>query len=252
IYDEPGWIGEQWRTTTLMTVPAGYWLHIAAVGKFFIARDGSGIGVWPQEALTHAWVTEAVLGPALSLALALQGVFCLHASAVAISGQVVAFVGESGWGKSTLAAFLHGDNWQFVADDVLPLEVGEEGTTCLPNFPQLKLSAAQQWPLASPQRLPLTAVYLLTTPTVQNSKVEIQPLSPLEATLALVRHTVATKLFDKQLLTQHLAFCSGIARHVPVKRLAYPRVYARLPEVATAVYTDSFPNKNRDSILPKH
>jgi hypothetical protein len=45
-----------------------------------------------------------VLGPAMGVLLQQRGVLVLHASAVTMDGGVVAFLGHSGWGKSTMAA----------------------------------------------------------------------------------------------------------------------------------------------------
>ncbi len=241
IYNGLGWLGGQWHEILLTPIKSGYCLNIAEIGDFYIAADGSDIVIQSPLAQNNEWLVEAVLGPALTLALALQGTFCLHASAVAMNGQIVAFVGESGWGKSTLTAYLNaeiGNDWQFVADDVLPIQVSETDVVCLPHFPQLKLPADQQWGLDCPRRLPLTAVYLLNPPAQDDETIHIKPLTAVDATLALVRHTVAAKLFDTQLLGKHLTFAATVANQVPVKQLIYPRIYEQLPAVSSALIAD--------------
>ncbi|MCB0243469.1 MAG: hypothetical protein KDI12_08675, partial [Anaerolineae bacterium] len=48
------------------------------------------------------------------------------------------------------------------------------------------------------------------------------PLDNKTATLALLSHTVAARLFDANLLRRHLSFCAEVAASVPVRRLVYP------------------------------
>ena len=70
----------------------------------------------------------------------LNGLFALHASAVARDGRVFAFTADSGGGKSTLAAALvarHG--FAHVCDDTLVLAAGKSGLLALPDGKPLKL-----------------------------------------------------------------------------------------------------------------
>ncbi|MFN2252914.1 MAG: hypothetical protein ACK2U6_01640 [Candidatus Promineifilaceae bacterium] len=59
----------------------------------------------------------------LPFAAALQGFLILHASAVRFGDNVLAFIGPSGVGKSTVAKNLAGREFQFVADDLLPVSI---------------------------------------------------------------------------------------------------------------------------------
>jgi hypothetical protein len=182
-----------------------------------------------------------LLGPALILSLALRDAWCLHASAVAIGGQAVAFLGESGNGKSTLAAFLASETdlgWQRLADDILPVELTANGFDALPHFPQLKLSPEDQPAGGIPERMPVRAIYVLDGPALERDEIEIRPLGTQEATLAFVRHTIAARLFDKKLLARHLSFCADAAACVLVRRLGYLHDYDCLPAVRDAIAAD--------------
>lgn len=224
------WIDCEWRGD-------GYRLAIAGAGRFTVSIGGDRI-VGARGNHAEGYV-EAMLGPALILALALRGVWCLHASAVAVDGGadggvdggVVAFVGESGAGKSTLARELPklGERaYQRVADDILPLAI-EAGRACvLPRFPQLKCPSDAQPGLALPPSLPLAAVYLLGP---EASEVTAEPLAGTEAALALVRHTVASRLFTPELLSHHMDFCAAVTARIPVRRLLYRRRMGELSRV---------------------
>ena len=69
-----------------------------------VIGDPAWIRVQPDDGAAPVIIEEALLGPALNLALAWRGVWCLHAGAVLHDGQVIVFLGVSGSGKSTLAA----------------------------------------------------------------------------------------------------------------------------------------------------
>jgi hypothetical protein len=180
------------------------------------------------------------LGPPPILALALQGVTCLHAGAVATEHGVVAFVGRSGAGKSTLADFLqrHESGWSRCADDILAVALGNGGVDALLQFPQLKLDRDEQWCPPKPERLPLLAFYVLGDDPPEAENIVLRPLSPRESTAELVSHTVAWTLFAPDLLTRHLEFCASAAQAVPVRELSYPKRIELLPEVGEAIRAD--------------
>ena len=189
----------------------------------------------------HPVVVEAALGPALILALALQGTWTLHASAVFSDDRAVAFVGESGNGKSTLAGFLGREGrpgWRLLADDMLPVVPGPGGLDVLPHFPQLKLAGEDCSPAALPERMPLAAIYVLPPAAGRSKAVQVRRLGSRDAALAVVRHTVAARLFDGALLARHLAFCAHAAAHIRICRLTYPHRYELLPAVRDAIRAD--------------
>jgi hypothetical protein len=242
IYRGPGWIAGQTRHFQLAEGPAGYRLTIDGIGIFSIARDGSQIrSLGESSASSFEHQIEAILGPALILALALQGTWCLHAGSVLVGGEAVAFLGESGRGKSTLAGYLGesaSQGWQRLSDDVLPVSRLAGGIRALPHFPQLKLAHTDQPVHIAPERLRLKSVYLLASPTDSAQPIEINPLPPAEALLAFVRNTIAARLFSKELLASHLEFCQELAQQVPVRQFSYPHDCDRLGEIQSVLAAD--------------
>ena len=245
IYNGKGWIGGQWQTVQSWKIAGGYRLVIADIEHFTVATDGSAI-VRLSETLTFSspLLAEIVLGPVLLCALALKGIYCLHGSAVTFEdGTAIAFLGSSGAGKSTLGGFLGGDPaslWKSIADDVIALILIDGRPFLLPDFPQLKWSQAQQLTLLTRPRLPLARCYLLDALDVpQPARVILYPpISQRNAFLTFINHTHAARLFDAELLRQHMGFCDHVARSVPVRRLQYPRDFASLPQVAATLHCD--------------
>ena len=126
-------------------------------GDEFLFRTSDGIGLHylrgagitlEQPAGTDPRTIALWLGGTLYAAIAaLNGLFPLHASAIEHQGQVYAFSGPAGAGKSTLVAALgvaaldRAGFAQF-CDDTLILDIAGEGPpVCLPGHKRLKL-----WP----------------------------------------------------------------------------------------------------------
>jgi len=213
-------------------------LDLGDLGHLAIARDGSWVdGSALNARLPTALLEELLLGPGLVVALAARGIWCLHASAVVGSLGAIVFVGESGRGKSTLAARLERHGFGRLADDVLPLQVADATAPVRAAFPQLKLPADRQPGAMAPERLALEAIYLIpTTPEESDARgVEIIPLAPGDALTALLRHTVAARLFTADLLRAHLGACGALAERVAVRRLRLPLRWEALPEACRLI-----------------
>jgi hypothetical protein len=242
VYHGPGWVAGFPHRVKCTLSNAGYRLEIAGVGAFSVALDGTSFsrtGTDPRVDAAH--LSHTALGPPLILALALQGVFCLHASGVTHQHRTIAFVGHSGAGKSSLARLLAERpefGWRRLADDTLAVEASFDRPTARTHFPQLKLGEEEQPWLHLPEKLPLAAIYLLdreTNARVGSTGVELRCLSPRDATMALLHHTMAGRLFGPALVERHLDFCAKTANDVPVRRLTYPFRPEALPEISDAL-----------------
>lgn len=233
-FADRAWLGGRWRTAECWEDAAGYYLSIEGGGVFRIEEDGETLSGWPVSDLDPAVLAEILLGPPLMLALAHGGVFCLHASAVARRGVAAAFVGVSGAGKSTLAAALDREGtWRRLADDVLPTRSAAGVVEALPDFPQLKLAPEAQAGVAA-GGLRLARIYRLE----EAAEIEVERLTARDAAAAALGNTVAARLFGPALLSRHLGHAAEIAERVRVRRLAYPRVAAELPQLVAAVLAD--------------
>jgi hypothetical protein len=241
-----GWIGGFEREVEVRKVPAGLLVALDGLSWQLISCAGRIDRVGPDGELLDAgeapppWSDddrELVLGPGLVLALALQGTWCLHASGALLGGAAVAFLGESGVGKSTLAAHLGAcaqNGWHLVADDILPVTAGEDGAWAWPRFPQRKLSPDAQPGPALPEKLPLAAICDLV-PAAPDAVPAAERLPEAAAATALLRQTAGARLFDADLLEAHLAFVAELAARVPVYRLAVPRRREALPAVRETI-----------------
>ena len=210
---------------------AGIHVRASGFGEVFVAADGRQIAWRPGDDLARQR-PELVLGPGLVLALALQGAFCLHASAVLGPAGAVVFAGPSGAGKSTLAARLserHG--FRRLTDDISPFTADAAGCFLLPHFPQLKLPAESQQPASAAASHPVSRLYLLAE-CETDAPVRLEPVPPSVAALSVCGHIVASRLFPQRLTAEMLHATAAFAEIVDVRRLHYPKRPAAAADVA--------------------
>ncbi len=237
LFDGEAPVAGQTRRVRCVLQPDVYRIEIEGAGTFAVARTGGAVtvlgGAAAGTAAGDTALAAALAGPPLALGFALRGTFCLHASAVEREGRAIAFLGESGAGKSTLARLLAGlpdGGWRRLADDLLPVALSPGGPEARPRFPQPGIGGAAA--AALPERLPLAAVYVLAGPA---GEVAITPLAGRAGALALVRHTVAARLFAADLLARHLEHAAAVAAAAPVRVLTYPWTADALAAVAAAL-----------------
>lgn len=168
-----------------------------------------------------------LLGPALILNLAINNVFCFHASACVMGDKVFIFLAASGTGKSTIARFIgESANAYRIADDIVPVKIINDQTTLLTNFPQLKLTAKQQY-----NGRPINKkVHFMFIKKDTNSKVSFSKINAIETLKNLISHSIATRLFNAQHLKKHLDFCYQLSLQSTCYQVSYQHNSNSLPE----------------------
>lgn len=169
------------------------------------------------------------MGPVITLSLALQGVFMLHASAVRIQDKALGFAGRSGAGKSTLAGYLEDvvPGAERLTDDMAPVVLASGTPHLAADFPQPKL--VDTGPAADRDAKPVRLDLLIwLEPDNLSDSPELRPLGPADILQRLVNSTVGARLFGRELLAQHLAFCSRCAERVDGYRSNLPREHGSL------------------------
>jgi hypothetical protein len=215
----------------------GILLRVEGGSDFYISPDGREITrPGKEDQSLEGLDLEIQQGPALVLAFSVRENWCLHASATRCKDTTIAFLGESGYGKSTLAGYLNRFGWQRVADDILPVTLETERVLAWPHFPQLKLPEEQQPALYLPENLLLDRLCLVS-PAGADEAPRLEPLSATDTVTALLSHTAGTRMFWPELLAQHLEFCARAGQVLPAYRLTYPHRRESLPLVKELLET---------------
>ncbi|HET6248018.1 MAG TPA: hypothetical protein VFE47_10005, partial [Tepidisphaeraceae bacterium] len=118
--------------------PDSAFIDYPGTAGYLITR-GSEITITPTPNADDRLIRLYLLGPILALLLHQRQFLVLHSSAVSINGQTIAFVGEKGMGKSTMAAALHARGHALMADDLVAVDTRITPPLAYPGFPQLKL-----------------------------------------------------------------------------------------------------------------
>jgi hypothetical protein len=119
----------------------GFSLEREGVARF-LAVGGRDVVVDACRDASEVDVRVFLLGSVLGALCHQRGLIPLHAAAVADGGQAYAFSGPSGTGKSTISAGLRQQGFAFVADDICPIILRDEGQPeVLGSVRKVKLAA---------------------------------------------------------------------------------------------------------------
>ncbi len=116
-----------------------YLLRIQGTASYYV-RDGAEVVIQPEPDAPALDVRAYLLGSIFAVLCHQRGLLPLHGSAIATAKGAVAFLGESGAGKSSLAAFLGRRGHRIVADDICLVDPDAPlPKRVLPVAPWLKL-----------------------------------------------------------------------------------------------------------------
>lgn len=262
----PAW-AHHWRSgsdsinLSVAHVDGGWLLRVPGLADFQIDPECGSInvnGCEGNESPDASTLEHLLLDQVLPRVLAQQGELVIHAALADIEGRLALFLGDSGRGKSTLAAMLHRLGHRLASDDCVLLQTNGSVVTALPTYPSLRLwpdSVEQLFPQGietaavagghGKRRIalteswqkghPLQVIYVLGAPALEAAGCSIRPMAPVAACLELTRQSFTLDPSDMARAGAALAVTAKIAEGVECFELCYPRSFSQLPAVASAI-----------------
>jgi hypothetical protein len=240
----------------------GYIIDFPDLALFTLSFDGRLIAVHRPDATPDDTVRHLCLDQVFPLALSLRGELVLHAAGVATPAGAAAFLGDTGEGKSTLAASFAQAGVAPLADDCLVVRERRGRMEASNSYPGLRLwpdavaslaidpagskrvahySDKQRVPSASsPVERPvsLRAIYVLAADDEPHERVTIASMSKRDAVVALLKHAYRIASRDRDKAAAELARLDRVSELCRIRRLAYPRRFAALDAVRAAILED--------------
>jgi hypothetical protein len=241
------------------------YVHWDGIGEFLVSENGSLVSCAQHLGASTESFQVYLLGQALSFALVKNGFEPIHATCMVIDGEAVAFLGNSGFGKSSLAASFLQAGDRLLTDDLLLVRQGADGLQAYPGPPRIKLMPrmahrflgervggsamnrqtrklviALDGDRVCSAPVPLRAFYALVDPrnAIQKPSVHIKQLSSKEAFVTLLSHTFNYVILDEARLQRQFAETARLTHITPLYELSYPRRVGYLPAVREAILTN--------------
>jgi hypothetical protein len=271
----PGWLSSPPLYISLVQTPDGesLWrvypapgcevIHCVQVADYFLFDDR--ILCCPLEQDFQA-VEANLLASVLAYWLERRGTLALHASAVVTPQGAVAFLSNSGNGKSGLAAALVQAGCPLLSDDILPLALVNDVWTAYPGYPLMRMWPDEAdfflgdhtclprvhpsvekrrvaigsggWGAFAPGPQPLACLVIpeRRPPDAPGSEIGIAPISSRDGLIEIVRYSFTARLVQAVgLQPVRMSRMAQMVRHAPLLRLSYPSGFHNLPGVAAAV-----------------
>jgi len=235
--------------------PEGYLLRFPMLADFNVSADGCVVLCSPVHGVIDTTPQHLYLNQVLPLVLGKLGKLVFHGSAVEIDNGAVAFMAESGRGKSTIAASFAVNGCRFLTDDSLLVDEMDGNFMVMPSHPSIRLWADSEEALISVGSIaepalhftsklrflagdaipfcdlprPLRRVYILGDASATD--VAFQRLSESEALMELVKHSFLLDIEDRGSLALHFDRVAKLAQKRIYYRLDYPRRYDDMPRV---------------------
>lgn len=211
-----------------------------------LIQNGSDVILEIEPSVKNKDLVPLITGPVLAVLLHQRKRFVLHASAVNIKNRAVVFVGNKGYGKSTLAAYMQSRGHPLISDDLVPLSFANNSPETMPGYPQIKLfsdsiEAIGLTPSSINTINNSTSKSLISTTgdfsvdpvkigcifiLEKSDGIEINKLNSVSAFIETLRNTyLSNYLGQTESLSSHFQQCEALINSVPLFQLKRPHNY---------------------------
>ena len=232
-------------------------LRFPEIADFHINFETKVIQCHSHESVDDNTVRHLLLDQVIPRYLGHTGSIILHAGAVQKQGNCIAFLGGSGFGKSTLASFFHNHGYTLLTDDCIMID-SKKPYACIPSYTGVRMfddsiyatfgnnfhtSSVASYSykkrieldrktIYSEKNPCLAAIFLLDKSDSQCETIKIQRLNGMQKIIELVKHSfimdVSNQSTNSILFNKQAAMANS---KIPFFKLTYPNAYDLLPQV---------------------
>lgn len=239
-----------------------YWLRFPQLADFSLSPEEMRITCYRSAHIPDDSIRHLLLDQVIPRLLSHRGQLIIHASCIQIGDSGIAFCGESGWGKSTLAAFLYSQGYPLLTDDCLLLEGKGSDIVATPGYHGVRLfedslallpehrdratavchyGSKKRVALPPPkaiQSLALSTIYILNNPAkLQSTTISTEKVSRAAGVIELIKHCFPLDITDIERSGDQLRKLSMLvqSKKTQFRQISYPRQRESLGQVAEAI-----------------
>jgi hypothetical protein len=244
-----------------------YLLRFDCCGDFLVKPGAQTIECTPTLIADRHTLQHILINQVIPRMLSQLGETVLHASAISLrdEGITAAFMGESGTGKSTLAAWFCRKGASLLSDDCLRIVLdGGHSALAIPSYPTIRIWGDSRDKLVSdiepkPSPInhsyndklqfldedlpfeycdspaPLTAIILLNPQDNQRKNIELIKVSQKNALGKMISNCFRLDVEDRSILESEFRKLTELAVAVPAFEIKYPKNWDALEDIHSLV-----------------
>ena len=253
-----------------------YFLRFPALADFWISQSCDQIECFAKSDVSDETVRHLLVDQVIPRVVAHQGNVVLHASAIELKGGVIAFLGESGWGKSTLAISFYEQGYPLLTDDCLLLKPEAGKIITIPSYIGARLLPDSLKAIVSDKirvhsmahysskkrlifpeskkielfELPLRAIFELVSPDESKllENISVEQVIGSNMIIALAKHSFYLDITDTDKISAQFEILGNVAESgLSIYRLKYPRELSVLEKVRDRVLQAAVPSSTMES-----
>ena len=233
----------------------GYTIRFENLAEFKISCDGNAFKYFPLSEIEDDIRDHLLKQHVRPLMLSLQGEVIFHASSIKVENRAIAFAGESGMGKSTLAAFFAQNGHTFLSDDKLLAQNIDGHVLCHPSDPIINVWEESRQalfvegdvpvtfnPVTSKYSAAISAVFphqktplkldtMFILKNNNSNRIIIEPLNGTEKFLALFYNSFQMDPLNQKAMTLAFEALAELTPYIQTYSLDYPRQFDQLNAV---------------------
>ena len=246
-----------------------YWIRFPQLVDFELHPQSQQITAYRHKETPDNTVSHLLLDQVIPRLFSHLGKIIIHASCIEIQNSIVAFCGESGWGKSTLAAYFYQHGYSLITDDCLLLDTKGSTMTGFPNYQGLRLLDSSLSLLPEPLEItssvchyasksrisiqennsmgaiPISTIFILNRPLQKSfdPAISIKHISRATALIELLKHCFPLDITDTKKTAQQFNALGQVLNNSQTQfyRLQYPRTAKSLPNVLKSILKATMP-----------